>query len=73
MGHIALKRTKFQKGNFKPAWDCIAGYLATLGGIKPSKVYEIVILPYYFAKKTTKTAEDLGDYLYKKTIKNWLN
>ena len=73
MGRIELKRTKFKNGNFRPRWDSINGDLATLGPIKPSKAYYFINLPYYHARKTTATEKKLNEYMYKKTIKNWLN
>lgn len=73
MGHIVLKRTKFKKGNFKPAWDYLNGYLVPIGRYIPSKAYYFIGLPYYHATKTTKLEMIYGQYMYKKTIKNWLN
>lgn len=72
MGHIELKRAKFKKGNFKPSWDSINGDLATLGRIKPSKAYYVIMYPYYRTRKTTATQKNLIKFMYKKTIKNWL-
>ena len=73
MGHIKLNRTKYKKGNYKIFWDCANGSLATLGRYIPSKAYYFINLPYYHARKTTATEKKLNYYLYKNTLKNWLN
>lgn len=72
MGHIIKKRTKFQKGNFKPAWDCLNGYLSTIGYYLPSKLYRQFQLPYYYPSKTTTLQKKYYDFMHKKSIMNWL-
>lgn len=73
MGHIIKKRTKFIKGNFKPAWACLNGYLSTIGRYIPCKSYRHVHSSFYYPTKTTVFERNFFDYIYKKTIKNWLN
>ena len=72
MGHIIKKRTKFQKGNFRPRWDCINGDLATLGMIIPSKVYQHYVLPFWFSKKITVMQKMHWKFEERRSIMNWL-
>ena len=72
MGHIIKKRTKFIKGNFRPAWDCLNGSLAVKGYYLPSKLYMQFQLPYYYPCKTTTLQKKYYDYMHKKSILNWL-
>ena len=72
MGHIVLKRTKFKKGNFKPAWGCINGDLALLGKIKPSKAYQHYKLPYWYSDKITVMEKKHYDYQERRSIMNCL-
>lgn len=72
MGHIIKKRTKFIKGNFKPAWDCINRSFAAFGRIKPSKVYHHFTLPYWFSDKFTVMEKKHWEYQERRSIMNWL-
>ena len=72
MGHIIKKRTKFQKGNFRPAWDRINSDLTTLGRIKPSEVYKHLLLPYCYTIKITVLESKHLDFKHYKSIMDWL-
>ena len=72
MGHIILKRTKFQKGNFIPNWDSINGDFATLGKIIQSKVYLHYNLPYWYSDKITVMEKKHWEYQERRSIMNWL-
>lgn len=72
MGHIIKKRTKFQKGNFKPLWDFINGDLSTFGRFKHSKVYNHYNLPYWYSDKITVMEKKHWKYQDRRSIMNWL-
>ena len=72
MGHIALKRTKFKKGNFRPRWDIINNDLATIGRIIHSQAYQHYKLPYWFSDKITVMELMHWNFQERRSIMNWL-
>ena len=73
MGHIALKRAKFKKGNFKINRNEFYVFGRLHGYYVPSKSYRHAHCSYYYPTKVTEFERKSGEYMYKKTIKNWLN